>query len=156
MWASKKAESQNWTMDSVLPWLLFILIMSLVAVAFMYWVKSSFVEMTVVPQGLEQSLLLDRITSPACFSSPALLPQTLDYAKVTKGQMDACYPALQANDAAVRLFLRLKEGNAQQLLATPNWKESGISTSSSSWIGVNYNGKTAPGELSLGFQAPRK
>ncbi len=156
MWHSKRAESEEWTSETFLWWLVFIPILALTGVLFMFWVKSGFAQMIVVPQGVEESLLLDRIVSPGCFSSPALPPQTLDYTKLIDSQMRSCYPSIGEKDRAIHLFLKLKQGNEQQALSTSNWKDAGISTSSTSLIGVSYNNKPVQGELSLGIQAPRK
>ncbi|MEK6984467.1 MAG: hypothetical protein AABX33_07880 [Nanoarchaeota archaeon] len=142
----KGSESEMWTSDTVLMWIVFGVVLGFTAVVFVLIISHSGAEKAKIYENLESLTLIQRFfTSPNCFiyeSEGIMLPRAIDFEKFTEQRLNSCYNINQNNFPAFRLTLFLDTLIMSKTIKTSNWNDN-----------RNFEEKTVPRNIAVFYQS---
>lgn len=121
----KGSESEMWTSDTIIFWMIFGFVMTFVAIIFVFIISKSGAEKASIYENLEVFNNLQRfLKSPECFvrdKDKIIAVGLIDYEKFNDERLNNCYMPNQNDFPAFKLTLISDDGMIYNSIKTRNW-----------------------------------
>ena len=121
------AASEMWAPDTIIFWIIFGIVLSLVAIVFVLIISKSGAEKAKIYENLESFNLMQRfLKSPNCFvfeKDEIFSVGVIDYSTFNEQRLSSCYKTDQSTFPAFRLILSSDTGDIFKTIKTSNWND---------------------------------